>query len=140
MTQFSGKALRSTPDLSVEGEVLVTDTPITLLGFVDAKTGEIVEKDHPLYGESVTGKVFVFPKGIGSTVGPYVLINLKKFGKEPLLVINRESDQGTIAGCSVAKIPLVYNCSIDPISSLESGERVKIIINNQQATITTLPK
>ena len=38
-----GTGLRSFSNLTVSGEALVTDSPITLLGFVDHKTGNIVE-------------------------------------------------------------------------------------------------
>ncbi len=70
-------------EMIIEGEAVVTSQPITLLGFVDPTTGKIVEEGHELYGQSISGKIFVFPKGVGSTVGPYVLLNLKKMERHP---------------------------------------------------------
>jgi uncharacterized protein len=133
---ITGNTLRSTKPTVLEGEAIVTDQPITLLGFVDAKTGKIVQHDHELFNQTITNKIFVFPKGVGSTVGPYVLINLKKNEKHPLAIVNRESDQGTIAGCSIAKIPLVYNCSVDPIKVIKSGDKIKINITSESTIIT----
>ncbi len=135
MTTLNGKALRSIGELKVEGVSIVTNQPITLLGFVDTKTGIIMEKGHELEGQSISDKVFIFPKGVGSTVGPYVLLNLKKNNKAPLAIINRESDQGTIAGCSMAKIPLVYDLSEDPIDTIPSLRLVKVNISNGQANV-----
>lgn len=133
--KISGKALRSMGNMTLEGNAIVTSQPITLLGFVDASSGKIVEEGHELYGQSITGKIFVFPKGVGSTVGPYVLLNLKKNGKAPLAVINRESDQGTISGCSVAKIPMIYQLEQDPISVIKTGDRVKITVGQGSAIV-----
>ncbi|RMG37692.1 MAG: DUF126 domain-containing protein [Methanobacteriota archaeon] len=125
-------------DMVIEGEAIVTSQPITLLGFVDATTGKIVEEDHELFGQSITGKIFVFPKGVGSTVGPYVLLNLKKNGKAPLAIINRESDQGTISGCSVAKIPMIYRLDRDPVTSIRTGDRVKIVVAHGSAIVEVM--
>ncbi len=133
--RLEGKALRSMGDMRIEGEAIVTSQPITLLGFVDAVTGKIVEEGHELYGQSIAGKVFVFPKGVGSTVGPYVLLNLKKNNQAPLVVINRESDQGTISGCSVAKIPMVYRLDRDPTEVIQTGDHVVIEIKDGHAEV-----
>ena len=124
--KYQGKALRSMGRLEVSGEALVTKNPITLLGFVDPKTGEITEDGHDLNGQSITDKIFVFPRGVGSTVGPYTLINLMKNKKGPLAIINRQSDQGTVAGCSVARIPLAYGFEQDPTIFISSGDKVII--------------
>ncbi len=129
MTILRGKSLRSVKNQVIEGDAVVTSEPITLLGFVDPRSGKVVERGHELQDVEIKDKIFVFPKGVGSTVGPYVLINLKKEGNAPLAVINRESDQGTISGCSMAGIPLVYKLDLDPITSIKTGDRLRITIN-----------
>lgn len=125
--------LLSFGDTEVEGEAVVTDSPITLLGFVDHTNGKVVEESHPLNGQSIKDKIFVFPKGVGSTVGPYVLLNLREFNNTPLAIINRESDQGTVSGCSVARIPLAYKVDI---TKIKSGNWVKISLKSGKAKIT----
>lgn len=111
---FGGKA---------EGEVLVTKDGISFYGGVDPATGNVVEKGHELEGKSVAGKVLVFPEGKGSTVGSYVLYNLKKRGKAPLAIINKECETIVAVGCIISEIPCVD--SID-ISKLETGMKVKV--------------
>lgn len=133
-----GKALRSFPETTVKGEALVTAEPITLLGFVDPKTGNITEPTHELNGVNITDKIFVFPRGVGSTVGPYTLLNLVQHNKAPAAIINRESDQGTIAGCSVARIPLAYGFDRDPIITLQTGDEIELVITNGTAEIRKL--
>ena len=65
----------------VKGEALVSNEDISFFGGVDPDTGIVVEKDHPLKGISVTGKILVFPQGKGSTVGSYTLYQMKKNSK-----------------------------------------------------------
>ena len=68
---------------SAEGEALVTSMGISFYGGIDPETGQVVEKGHALEGQSIGGKVLVFPTGKGSTVGSYTLYRLKKAGKGP---------------------------------------------------------
>jgi hypothetical protein len=62
--------------------------PISFLSGVDPETGTIVEKGHPLYGQSIAGKVLAFPYGKGSTVGSYILYALSRSGNAPAAIIN----------------------------------------------------
>lgn len=136
--RLHGIALRSMAKMTTEGEALVTTMPITFLGFVDADTGKIVEEGHELDGQSIKGKIFVFPRGIGSTVAPYVLINLARKGNAPLAIINRESDQATVAGASMTRIPLVYRLNQDPTRVIKSGDRVRITIDKGKAVVDVM--
>ncbi len=138
MSIFEGKAIRSIGSIEIEGEAIVTKSPITLLGFVDPETGKITEKKHDLNGKSIRDMIFVFPRGVGSTVGPYVLINLVKNGMGPKAIINRESDQGTVSGCSVAKIPMVYGFEEDPTEFIKSGDKISIKIEDGKSVVTIL--
>jgi len=89
------------------GELLVSSEPISFLSGVDPETGIVVEHGHPLEGQSVTGKVLVFPHGKGSTVGSYVIYALKKNGVAPAAIINREAEPIIAVGAIIAGIPLV---------------------------------
>ena len=40
-----------------EGEAIVSPDPIGFYGGIDAETGIVIEKGHPLEGKSVTGKI-----------------------------------------------------------------------------------
>ena len=67
-----------------EGEALVTNMGISFFGGVDPDTGIVVERGHELEGQTVSGKVLVFPTGKGSTVGSYTLYRLRRNGVAPL--------------------------------------------------------
>ena len=135
---LKGLGLRSLQNITLEGEALVTSSPITFLGFINKETGEIVDKEHELYGQTIKDKIFVFPRGIGSTVAPYVLINLKRNNAAPLAIINRESDSGTVAGASASRIPMVYRLDVDPVTTIKNGQKLRVKIENGNATIEIL--
>lgn len=90
-----------------EGEALVTAMGISFYGGVDPVSGVIVEKGHELEGKCVAGKILVFPSGKGSTVGSYTLYRLKKAGKAPLAILNKECEPITAVGCIISEIPCV---------------------------------
>ncbi|MDF0591751.1 DUF126 domain-containing protein [Candidatus Methanocrinis natronophilus] len=89
------------------GPALVTKEPISFLGTVDPETGEVVDPRHQLFGRSLRGKVLIFPGGKGSTVGSYVIYQLKKRGAAPLAMINIKSEPIVAVGAIISAIPLV---------------------------------
>jgi predicted aconitase with swiveling domain len=107
------------------GELLVSPAPISFLSGVDPATGVIVERGHPLEGESITGKVLAFSHGKGSTVGSYVLYALARNGKAPSAIINRKADPIIAVGAIMGKIPMVDEPDVD-IMRLRNGTRVSV--------------
>ncbi|HJJ29790.1 MAG TPA: DUF126 domain-containing protein [Methanocorpusculum sp.] len=89
------------------GPLLITDTPISFLGGIDPKTGIIIDPSHPLAGQSITGKVLVFPYGKGSTVGSYTLYALMKNNVGPAAIINTECETIIATGAIIAEIPTI---------------------------------
>ena len=120
----TGHGLPSQTDFSVTAEAFVTDTPITLLGFVNRETGVIEEPGHPADGQSMAGKIAIFPKGSGSTVAPYVLLELYYRGKAPLAIVNTEIDQQSAPACSLENIPYAYQFNDDVIEKINSGDTI----------------
>lgn len=119
-----------------EGYALVTAQGISFFGGVDPKTGEVREKGHELFGESVAGRVLVFPKGKGSTVGSYVIYQLKKNGKAPAAIINAETEAIIAAGCILAEVPLVDRMEADPLKAIRTGDRVAV--DGRAGTVTVV--
>jgi predicted aconitase with swiveling domain len=69
------------------GEAIVTKDGISFYGGVDPDTGEVVENGHELEGQSITGKVLVFPTGKGSTVGSYTMYRMMKNNTAPAAIV-----------------------------------------------------
>ena len=99
------------------GQALVTTQGISFFGGVDPETGVVVERGHELEGQSITGKVLVFPTGKGSTVGSYTLYRLKHNGLAPAAIINAVCETITAVGCIISEIPCVDQIAIEQISS-----------------------
>lgn len=108
---------------NVKGEAIVTSEPIGLYGGLDPNTGIITQQGHPLYGQCITGKIFVFPYGVGSTVGSYILYRAKKMNRAPLAIINKDAELIVVVGGIISEIPMVYKI---PIEEIKSGDTVEI--------------
>ena len=106
-----------------EGEALTTSQPISFYGGVDPETGKIIEKGHELEGESIAGRILVFPYGKGSTVGSYVLLRLRKRGLAPKAIINLRCEPIIAVGAIIAEIPCIDQVEI---SRIATGDRVRI--------------
>lgn len=107
-TIFPGKVI---------AEALVSRMSISFYGGVDPESGLITEAGHDLEGQTIAGKILVFPTGKGSTVGSYVLYRLKQNGHAPSAIINQECETITAVGCIIAEIPCIDMVNLDPLRS-----------------------
>ena len=110
----------------VQGQALVTAQGISFFGGVDPESGLVVERAHELEGQSIAGKVLVFPTGKGSTVGSYTLYRLKANGKAPLAIINATCETITAVGCIIADIPCL---DLVPLDRLHSGQLLAVDVD-----------
>lgn len=98
-----------------EGRALVSSAPIGFLGGVDPDTGVVVEPNHPLQGQSIAGRVLVFPTGKGSTDGSYTILRLARNGVAPAAIVNADSEAIVAVGAIIAAIPMVDQVAISLI-------------------------
>jgi hypothetical protein len=109
-----------------EGPAVVTRQPLSFLGGVDPKLGLIMDPHHELRGTSIAETVLVFPQGKGSTVGSYVLYQLKRNGKAPAAIINAVSETIVAVGAIISNIPLIDKLEVDPITAITPGSHVLV--------------
>ena len=107
------------------GPALVTGQAISFLGNVNPETGVVVDPAHELFGERIAGKVLIFPVGKGSTVGSYVIYQLKKRGLAPAAMINLISEPIVAVGAVISGIPLVDRVPED-VLRIKSGTIVDV--------------
>ena len=107
------------------GELLVSPEPISFLSGVNPKTGIVVERGHPLEGQSIAGRVLSFPYGKGSTVGSYVIYALRQNGLAPAAIINTEAEPIIAVGAIIAEIPMIDRLPPE-FSHLPPGTRVTV--------------
>ncbi len=138
--EISGRSVPSQDSWNITGKALVTDVPITWLGYVDADTGVIQEPGHPLDGESISGKILVYPKGSGSTVAPFVLMGLIYAGRGPLAIINRDVCPLTLPGASLLGLPYGMGFDVDPCVVLNSGDEIGMRLSNGAVKLTVIER
>jgi predicted aconitase with swiveling domain len=107
------------------GPALATRETISFLGNVDPETGMVVDPGHELYGRCIAGRVLIFPGGKGSTVGSYVLYQLKKRGLAPAAMMNIVSEPIVAVGAIISGIPLVDRIPED-LLSIPEGKMVTV--------------
>jgi len=90
------------------GALKVVDHPISFLGDIDAESGRMRD------GDSVKGKILLYPTAVGSTVGSYVIYGLSRSGNAPVAIVTCNEDVVTTVGAIIADIPLykLMDCSV----------------------------
>lgn len=97
------------------GSALVCSKALSFLGGVDPSTGVIQDPDQAVRGQSVADRILVFPRGRGSTVGSYVIYELKCNGLAPAGIVNLEAETIIATGAIMSKIPMVDRIDISKI-------------------------
>jgi len=113
-----------------EGEAIVTKEAISFYGGVDPDTGKIVEVGHELEGQSIIGKVLVFPSGKGSTVGSYTMYRMMKNSTAPAAIVNEQIDTIIAVGCIISEIPCVDKININ---NIKTGQ--KVFVNGSEGIV-----
>ena len=116
------------------GPALVTKDAISFLGNVDARTGMVVDPAHELFDQCIAGKVLIFPGGKGSTVGSYVIYQLKKRDLAPVAMINIHSEPIVAVGAIISGIPLVDRVT-DEVLNINDDTTIVVDANRERIII-----
>ncbi|MBN1846976.1 MAG: DUF126 domain-containing protein [Deltaproteobacteria bacterium] len=109
-----------------EGEALVSHSPISFTGGMDPDTGKIREPGHDLEGQSIAGKILVFPTGKGSTTGSWQYYAAFKRGNAPKGIINANAEGVVAVAAIITSTPMVHKLEKDPLTCIETGDFVRI--------------
>ena len=112
----------------IEGEVMVQKENFSFFGDVNRETGIINVGTNA--GKSFKDKIFVFPKGKGSTLAPYVAINCVENGVAPKALLCQLAD-GVIALVGImARIPTIDSFEKNIMELIQTGDYVKVDADN----------
>lgn len=114
---------------------MVTDVPITYLGYVNRDSGIIEEPGHPLDGVAIEDTILIYPKGSGSTVAPFVLMGLIYTGKGPKAIVNRDVCPLTLPACSLLNVPYAHGFDADPCLEINDGDEVEMVLEHGMVTL-----
>ncbi len=121
-----------------EGEAVVTREPVSFLGGVNPDKGMVVERGHEAEGQVITGKIFVFPYGKGSTAGPYIIYAMSKRKTAPRGMINLQAEPIIASGAAIGNIPLVDRLDRNPLEVIRTGDHVRIDADRGIVEVTPL--
>lgn len=74
------------------GEALVSDEPLSFWGGYDYHTGKIIDRRHPLAGQTAAGKILAVPFTRGSSTTTAVLLEAVRAGTAPAAIVTNGVD------------------------------------------------
>jgi predicted aconitase with swiveling domain/8-oxo-dGTP pyrophosphatase MutT (NUDIX family) len=132
--RLSGRKIRGG---SASGKAIVCACPISFLGGIDPLTGKILDEECECKGQSVSGRIFCFPFGKGSTVGSYSLYQLRLNKKAPLAIINSSAEPIVATGAIIAEVPMVDGIDV---SLLRTGDRISVNADEGSVDLNVVEK
>lgn len=116
---------------TAEGEAVVSHEPLSFWGGINPYSGEISDRRHDHFGIHISGKVFLFPKGRGSSTGSAVLLESIHQGTAPAAIINLKEDPILALGAIVSEelyfksVPMLV-IDAEDFSRIAEGDWLKI--------------
>ena len=116
---------------SANGIALVSPEPLSFWGGYDWKTGEIIDRRHPLSGMNAKGKILAIPFTRGSSTTTAVLLEAIRARTAPNAIITTATDFFFALASLVADelyttpLPLVA-ISVSDFASLQTGQQIEI--------------
>jgi predicted aconitase/predicted aconitase with swiveling domain len=87
---------------TASGPLLHADLGLSFWGGVSAQTGMVIDSQHPLHGQCVTGTILAIPSGRGSCTGSAVLLELIMSGAAPAALVFCEDETILPLGALIA--------------------------------------
>lgn len=116
-----GHVIRGRPVVPGEarGEALVSDEPLSFWGGYDFRSGEIVDRRHPLSGANAAGRILAIPSTRGSSTTTAVLLEAVRAGTAPAAILTTGVDTFFALASIVAQE--MYGRSI-PVVALDAAD------------------
>jgi predicted aconitase with swiveling domain len=116
---------------TARGAALVSSEPISFWGGYDYKSGEIIDRRHPLSGMNASGKVLAVPFTRGSSTTSEVLLEAIRAGTAPCAILTTGTDFFFALASVVADelyarpLPLMSVAEAD-FARLKTGDEIQI--------------
>ena len=117
------------------GEALVTRQALCLYDSLDPKSGCIVNRRHDLYGKNVSGKILIFPRGIGSSTSAATILEASRCKKAPNAIVNLETEPIIAVGAILSErmyrriIPIVHRPETNPADLIKTHDLIEVNAN-----------
>jgi len=113
------------------GEALVSSEPLSFWGGYDHRSGEIIDRRHPLAGQNAAGRVLILPYARGSSTTTAVLLEALRAGTAPAAILTTGTETFFALAAIVAgemyqrAFPVVILQERDA-AALQTGMRLRI--------------
>ena len=146
-SQAAGRGLVFAADVLVPGnaqaEKIVLPRPLSFWGGYDSQAGRIIDRNHPLVGEGLAGRIMVMAYAKGSSSSSSVLAEAIRNGTGPAGIVLRERDLIISIGAIVAgelygiHVPVVCLAAdaFDELVGVPGRVRIEAVAENGDATI-----
>ena len=109
-----------------EGTAFVLDIPFSFIGDFDPANGNLAVEGHPLFGQSMAGKILVCPTGKGGTIAPFIAYEAMKKGNAPVAIICERVEPILCESAMAIDIPILDGFSTNPVEVIRTGQWVSI--------------
>jgi predicted aconitase with swiveling domain len=116
------------------GMALVSDEPLSFWGGYDQRSGEIIDRRHPLSGERAAGRVLALRGSRGSSTTAAVLLEAVRLGTAPCALITAQPDTFLTLASIVADemyqrpIPIIV-LTADDFGRLRTGQQIEVSVD-----------
>ncbi len=105
------------------GEAMVLGEPLSFWGGFDARTGVIVDRDHPQRGSCVSGRFLILPESRGSAGTPGGIAEAIRRGVGPVGIVLGKADVNVAVGAMVAAV--LYGVAV-PVLVIGDAQRARL--------------
>ena len=120
----------------VEGRLLVSRDAFSPRYDLDRSNGVISRQGHCLEGANISGAILVIPVAKGGVAAGWAFYDLAARGITPKALICRRTNPVMVQGCILAGLPIMHELTPDPVTSLKTGDRVRV--DPGRGTVTVL--
>ena len=113
------------------GPALVSPEPLSFWGGYDYRTGEIIDRRHPLSGHVAAGRVLAVPSARGSSTTSAVLLEAVKAGTAPAAILTTGVDAffalASIVADELYRRPFpVVSLADEDFARLQTGQTIEV--------------
>jgi hypothetical protein len=119
-----------------EGEALVTSEALSGWGGVEPRRGRVIELRHELVGQSFAGKVLVFPGAKGSSGWSGMFHMSRLMGTAPAAMVFTTMNTKIALGVVVTRVPAMTDLDADPLTTIRTGDWVRVDADRGEMTVT----
>ena len=124
------RPLRNTNPLAVDGTSGIAfpgrHAPRTFARWFASRTGTIIESRHELAGQSIAGKILVFPAAKGSSGWSGVFHVARLEGVGPKAMVFNVMNTKIALAVVVSHVPCVTALDQDPVEVIRTGDLVRV--------------